>query len=239
MRLTAEPRVETRGEKIMKTTTIRAALAYLALAGTAAWSATTPIPGVDVIVKSHPAGRLIVHTDGSGRARLESLAPGNYTLSLGSQSLAAAMDRLAAPARRSGGGVRPGVGGSSGGGHISSGHRGVAPSGTTSGTAAGELEVPRSGFDVREGYVAVGDFNGDGTPDLAARGGPVVRVVLDLGPLGRFSNTAPYRRDHAGEGIALAFTVPSRGGARARATGGTVTVAAISDQASAGNLSSY
>jgi hypothetical protein len=172
----------------------------LALPGMA--MAGEPIPGVDVIVRKHPGGRLLVHTDGSGRARLESLAPGNYTLSLGSQSLAAAMDRLTPPARRNGA---------------------AAAAGGSHGAAR----------------IAVGDFNGDGTVDLAARRGPAVQVTLDLGPAGHFSRTAPYRRDHAGEGLALDFTIPSRGGARPSLAGGTVTVVAISDQASAGNLTSY
>jgi Carboxypeptidase regulatory-like domain len=163
----------------------------LALPGTA--MAGNPIPSIDVIVRKNPGGdNLMVHTDGSGRARLEGLVPGNYTLTVRGQSLVAAMDRLAAPARRSG-----------------------------------------------SGRIAVGDLNGDGTPDVAARGGPVIQVTLDLGTAGRFSRTAPYRRDHAGEGLSLAFTIPSRGGARPGLASGTVLINAISDQASAGWLESY
>lgn len=200
----------------------------LALPGTAVFAAVNPIPGVDVIVKSHPAGRtLTVHTDGSGRARLEGLAPGGYVLTVGGQSLVAAMDRLAA-ARRNGGGRA-----SAGARFAPPGQRRANPSGRASITAP-----TAGGSDVAEA-IAVGDLNGDGVPDVAARGGPAIRLVLDLGPLGHFSSVAPYRRDKAEGGAALAFTIPNRGVRPGQAVSGTVVVSAISDQASAGNLTSY
>lgn len=201
----------------------------LAMSGTAAMAANDPIPGVDVIVKSHPAGLIIlrVHTDGSGRARLEGLLPGNYVLTVRDESLAAAMDRLAAPAR--GGGARAGVG--------SHGLR--SEEGATPAERGGSQGSGSHGGGGATAGTAVGDFNHDGVPDVAARGGPVIQVVLDLAPAGRFSRTASYRRDHAGEGLELAFTIPRRGGARSGLARGTVLINAISDQASAGNLSSY
>ena len=177
----------------------------LALPGIA-MAATTPIPGVDVIVKSHPARDLIVHTDGSGQARLEGLVPGNYTITIGGASLAAAMDRLAAPA----------------------GRNGVAT--PSHGRAEGFGSYGHQTVSRRE--IAVGDLNGDGRVDAAARGAPVIQIVVDLGSAGRFSQTAPYRRGHTGEGLALTFTIPNRGGARSgqRVATGTVTIDAIPQQ---------
>jgi hypothetical protein len=188
----------------MKATIIRAVLACLALAlpGTGAIASNNPIPGVDVIVKSHPAGKaVVVHTDGSGRAKLEGLTPGDYTIAIRGERLVAAMDRIAAPAKNKGGAVLP-------------------PS---------------------RAEIGVGDLNGDGVPDLARRGGPGIQIVLDLGPAGRILKTAPYRRDQAREGVTIAFTIPNRGGARPGqpVPAATLTINAISDQASAGNLTSY
>jgi hypothetical protein len=208
----------------------------LALAGTAAM-AGEPIPGVDIIVRKNPGGDLIVHTDGSGRARLERLVPGNYTLTIRSASLAAAMERLAAPRRSN---IKDEMGrewdapAERGGSPGNRSHRGAVPppGGARSLPSSGHQTSPRAG-------IAVGDLNGDGQVDAARRGAPVIQVVVDLGPAGRFSRTAPYRRDHAGEGLTLTFTIPNRGGARPSAAGGTIAIDAISDQASAGNLTSY
>jgi hypothetical protein len=190
------------GEAAMTFTFARTMLACaaLALSATAA-TASKPIPGVDVIVRKNPGGHLIVHTDRSGRASLGRLDPGDYTLTIGGETLVAAMDRIAALAKKNGGAVLP------------------------SSRAA----------------IGVGDLNGDGVPDRARRGGPGIQIVLDLGPAGRILKTAPYRRDQAREGVTIAFTIPNRGGVRPGhpIPAATLTVNAISDQASAGNLTSY
>jgi hypothetical protein len=189
----------------MKTTMIRAALACAALAmsGTAAIASEDPIPGIDIIVRSHPVGKAIMaHTDAGGRARLERLAPGDYTVTIPGQGLVAAMDRIAARVPKKAGPALP------------SGGAGVA----------------------------VGDLNADGRLDRASSRGPGVHIILDLGRAGRISKIAPCcRRDQAREGVTIAFTIPNRGGARPgqRVPTATLTVNAISDQASAGNLSSY
>jgi hypothetical protein len=76
---------------------VRAALAGAALfASTAAIAGADPIPGVDVVVKSHPAGILVVqsHTDANGRLTLRGLAPGSYEVEVNGRSLAAAVGRL-------------------------------------------------------------------------------------------------------------------------------------------------
>lgn len=185
----------------MRITFARTILAciVLALPGTAI-ARLERLPGVDIVIRHAPGGSLAVRTDGSGRVPLEGLVAGNYTLTIRGERLVAAMERMAAPAKK-GGAVLP-------------------PSG------AG---------------VAVGDLNGDGRPDLATRGGPGIQIVLDLGSSGRISKTAPYRRDQARDGVTIAFTIPNRGGARPGqpVPTATLTVNAISDQASAGNLSSY
>jgi hypothetical protein len=85
------------GRQIMTRYFVRAALPGAALlASTAAVAAVNPIPGVDVIVKSHPAGILIVqsHTDANGHLVLRGLAPGNYEVDVDGRSLAAALGRL-------------------------------------------------------------------------------------------------------------------------------------------------
>jgi hypothetical protein len=90
--------------------------------------------------------------------------------------------------------------------------------------------------------VAVADLNADGRLDRASSHGPGVHIILDLGRAGRISKTAPCcRRDPAREGVTIAFTIPNRDGARPGQPVPTavLTVNAISDQASAGNLSSY
>jgi hypothetical protein len=80
---------------------VRAPLACAALvASTAAMASEEPIPGVDIVVRSHAGSSLIAqsHTDAHGRLALRALAPGDYAVDVDGRSLAAAAGRL----RRSG-----------------------------------------------------------------------------------------------------------------------------------------
>ena len=79
----------------MKITSLIAALCSLALAVvpvSGAWASNDPIPGIDVIVRKEPDHRIVVQTttDARGGFDVKELAPGRYTILLGSKNPEAA-----------------------------------------------------------------------------------------------------------------------------------------------------
>jgi hypothetical protein len=192
----------------MKTNLVCAALACVALAmtTTAAVAAVEPVPGVDVVVHSHPChgcGSLMKgQTDGNGQIVLRGLAPGDYEIEIGGTSLRDAIDMII-PVDPKHGSSFLSIGGVLGGGssHSSSGHEGEGH-GHDSHSSGGGVGVGVS--------VPVG---GGGNPDTNPMA-PGIMVSVDVGGA-QFSSTTPYCRGTAG-GIRIGVT--------------------ISDQASPGNL---
>lgn len=175
-------------------------------------------------------------TGGDGKVSLSPLPPGDYVLVIDGPSLVAAMDKLAPPEKKSGGGFSLGIGGGMFGGgssHSSSGHPGAgpvgggsAPSHTSSSSGGGlglGLSIPIGGNDTAR--------------ETKSNPPPDIRVTVDLGALGTLSSTSCYCGGTGG--ARLSFTIPDRTGAAGMAAKPVDVIVSIADQASAGNLTSY
>ncbi|MEI9993071.1 MAG: hypothetical protein WDM91_00640 [Rhizomicrobium sp.] len=182
---------------------IRAALACaaLALASTAA-VAGIGIPSIPVGLDHDPEG-IIAHgtTNTDGSVTFRNLAPGNYVVVVDGKSLAAALEKLLTPAKKSDRGVSIGVGGLFGGGGGGRGtHEGQGSHGSHEGGGGVGLgiSIPLGGAP---------DPKAEGTPLHLPDGTIVIVAELSIGG-NTVSVQAPYCRDSAGQGTRIGFTVP-------------------------------
>ena len=245
----------------MKTNIVRAALACAVLVlstSIALAEPGRPIQGIEVGLDHYPPGERVatgVTTDG-GKVMFGKLAPGNYVLVIDGPTLIRAMDRLAAPApakHDSGPSVSLSVGGLFGGGGSHHSHEGGGPAGgaSHSGRIGGIGVDPSdpsgntrtSGSGMTAGLnVAVGDVNGDGTPDSVVRPGDQIdRITFTLVVTGSpggsvssrapdaggstFSSETPYCRDTAGQGMRLGFKISENESPRPQDVTFTITFA--------------
>lgn len=160
--------------------------------------AVTALPGINIVVKMNPEGSVVVRTqtDRHGQTSLKDLAPGNYVIEIDGKSLVAVTDKLA-PSAKENGGSSLSVGGSQFGG---SSHRSRSPG--------------DKGHSDKPGLIAELGWEND-SRKMSHDGGnsvPTIVVRVKVGDR-NFSSDTPYRRDTAGKGIRIRFTV--RPGARA------------------------